>query len=277
MKTVAWGSLAAAVLMLGVLLPHAQAAKPPAEAEPVLVGVEDDCAPFAWVGDDGQPRGYAVDVVRQAFSEMKVPMKLVVLPFERCMREARQGRVAACFNSMFNEDAAKEFHLHEVPLFHEPLGVLALASAPRAEVDPQTLQGRTVGYVQSYQYPEWFMNSTTITRVPARSDKALLLMLARQRVDFALYGPTMAAWHLQTTPELQALYEYQSMMASLMALDVTNASLYDGASALAEAVLMAVRAHRTARRVLMPRSVDPAYRKVVRTIDEATNTIYNCD
>lgn len=205
MKTVAWGSLAAAVLMLGGLLPHAQAAKPPAEAEPVLVGVEDDCAPFAWVGEDGQPRGYAVDVVRQAFSEMKVPMKLVVLPFERCMREARQGRVAACFNSMFNEDAAKEFHLHEVPLFHEPLGVLALASTPRAEVDPQALQGRTVGYVQSYQYPEWFMNSTTITRVPARSDKALLLMLARQRVDFALYGPTMAAWYLQTTPELQGV------------------------------------------------------------------------
>jgi len=65
---------------------------------------------------------------------------------------------------------------------------------------------------------------------------------------------------------LQALYEYQSMMASLMALDVTNASLYDGASALAEAVLMAVRAHRTARRVLMPRTVDPVYRAVVRTI-----------
>ncbi len=65
---------------------------------------------------------------------------------------------------------------------------------------------------------------------------------------------------------LQLLYEYQTMMASLTGLDVTNASLYDGASALAEAVLMAVRAHRTSRRVLMPASVHPVWRRVARTI-----------
>ncbi len=67
---------------------------------------------------------------------------------------------------------------------------------------------------------------------------------------------------------LQLLYEYQTMMASLTGMDVSNASLYDGASALAEAVLMAVRANRKSksRRVLMPRTVHPAYRQVTRTI-----------
>jgi glycine dehydrogenase subunit 1 len=67
---------------------------------------------------------------------------------------------------------------------------------------------------------------------------------------------------------LQLLYEYQSMMTALTAMDVSNASLYDGASALAEAVLMAVRFNRKSksRRVLMPRSVHPAYRRVVRNI-----------
>ncbi|MDH3438829.1 MAG: aminomethyl-transferring glycine dehydrogenase subunit GcvPA, partial [Betaproteobacteria bacterium] len=65
---------------------------------------------------------------------------------------------------------------------------------------------------------------------------------------------------------LQLLYEYQTMMASLTGLDVTNTSLYDGASALAEAVLMAVRTHKTSRRVLVPASVHPVWRKVARTI-----------
>jgi glycine dehydrogenase subunit 1 len=65
---------------------------------------------------------------------------------------------------------------------------------------------------------------------------------------------------------LQLLYEYQTMMASLTGLDVTNASLYDGASALAEAVLMAARTHRTSRRVLVPASVHPVWRRVTRTI-----------
>jgi glycine dehydrogenase subunit 1 len=67
---------------------------------------------------------------------------------------------------------------------------------------------------------------------------------------------------------LQLIYEYQSMMTQLTALDASNASLYDGASALAEAVLMAVRAnrHSKSRRILMPRSVHPAYRKVVEVM-----------
>ncbi len=67
---------------------------------------------------------------------------------------------------------------------------------------------------------------------------------------------------------LQLLYEYQSMMASLTAMEVSNASLYDGASALAEAVLMAVRANRKSKskRVLMPRTVHPDYRRVANNI-----------
>jgi len=69
---------------------------------------------------------------------------------------------------------------------------------------------------------------------------------------------------------LQLIYEYQSMMTALMAMDVSNASLYDGASALAEAVLMALRANRRndARRVWMPAAVHPHYRETVRTIVE---------
>ncbi len=67
---------------------------------------------------------------------------------------------------------------------------------------------------------------------------------------------------------LQLAYEFQSMMTELMAMEVSNASMYDGASALAEAVLMAVRANRDskARKVLVPRSLHPVYRQVTATI-----------
>ena len=67
---------------------------------------------------------------------------------------------------------------------------------------------------------------------------------------------------------LQLLYEFQTMMAELTSMDVSNASLYDGASALAEAVLMAVRANRKSKskRILVPRTAHPTYIKVVNTI-----------
>ncbi len=58
------------------------------------------------------------------------------------------------------------------------------------------------------------------------------------------------------------------MMASLMALDISNASMYDGATALAEAILMAVRLNRKnkSNRILLPRTVHPYYQEVVKTI-----------
>ena len=67
---------------------------------------------------------------------------------------------------------------------------------------------------------------------------------------------------------LQVIYEFQTMMAKLTGLEVSNASLYDGASGLAEAVLMAVRANRRnkSNRILVPATVHPAYRKVLNTI-----------
>jgi glycine dehydrogenase subunit 1 len=67
---------------------------------------------------------------------------------------------------------------------------------------------------------------------------------------------------------LQLIYEYQSMMAGLTAMDVSNASVYDGASGLAEAILMAVRGNRKAasRSVLIPETVHPHYIAAARSI-----------
>ena len=63
---------------------------------------------------------------------------------------------------------------------------------------------------------------------------------------------------------LQLIYEYQTMMASLTGMQVSNASLYDGASAVAEASLMAARANRKSKsqRILIPATVHPHYRRV---------------
>jgi glycine dehydrogenase subunit 1 len=67
---------------------------------------------------------------------------------------------------------------------------------------------------------------------------------------------------------LQLIYEYQSMMCALTGMEVSNASLYDGASALAEACLMAVRSNRSSssRRILMPRAVNSTYAQVAQAI-----------
>ena len=67
---------------------------------------------------------------------------------------------------------------------------------------------------------------------------------------------------------LQSIYEFQSMITALTGMDVANASMYDGATAVAEACLMAVRANRRSQslRILLPRSVHPHYRAVVQAM-----------
>jgi len=63
---------------------------------------------------------------------------------------------------------------------------------------------------------------------------------------------------------LQAMYEYQSMICELTGMDLANSSMYDGASAMAEACLLAAR-HTRRKKILLSRSVNPVYIDVANT------------
>jgi glycine dehydrogenase subunit 1 len=138
------------------------------------------------------------------------------------------------------------------------------------------------------------LRNAALTQVPPPASEMAVLRLMRERAErdgsylnfigagaYEHHIPA-AVWQIATRGEfysaytpyqaeasqgtLQTLYEYQTMMASLTGLAISNASLYDGASALAEAVLMAVRLHKGARRVLLPQALHPVWRRVVRTL-----------
>nr|WP_320011596.1 aminomethyl-transferring glycine dehydrogenase subunit GcvPA [uncultured Desulfobulbus sp.] len=72
------------------------------------------------------------------------------------------------------------------------------------------------------------------------------------------YQPEMA----QGT--LQGIFEYQTLTARLLGVDVVNASMYDGASALAEALLMGLRIAKKKKKVAISKAIHPHYRAVVK-------------
>jgi glycine dehydrogenase subunit 1 len=63
---------------------------------------------------------------------------------------------------------------------------------------------------------------------------------------------------------LQAIFEYQTLVCQLTGMEVSNASMYDGASSFAEAVLMAERVTKR-KKILLSEAVHPEYRKVIQT------------
>jgi len=64
---------------------------------------------------------------------------------------------------------------------------------------------------------------------------------------------------------LQVMYEYQSLISELTKMDITNASMYDGASALAEAALMALRIKKDRNKILICENLHPFYKETVRS------------
>ena len=121
--------------------------------------------------------------------------------------------------------------------------------------------------------------------------RRLIALAARNRVDLASFLGAGAyrhwtppavdqlllrgEWYTAYTPyqpevsqgTLQSIYEYQSLLAELTALDVVSASHYDGGAATAEAALMTCRATRRDR-ILISRAVHPHYRQTLETYAE---------
>lgn len=85
-----------------------------------------------------------------------------------------------------------------------------------------------------------------------------------QRSEFVTpytpYQPEIAQGTLQT------IFEFQTMVCEIFGMEVANASLYDGSTALAEAVLMGLRLQKNRKNILVPETLHPEYRQVVQTL-----------
>ena len=166
---------------------------------------------------------------------------------EREIREMLEAIGVDSIEQLFDEIPA-ELHIAGLPAIPEAMTEMAVTRLMRQRA---AQDGQPLCFIGAGAYDH---------HIPA----AVWEIVTRGEF-YSAYTPYQAEASQGT---LQLIYEYQSMMTALTGMDVSNASVYDGASALAEAVLMAVRCNRKSksRRVLMPRTVHPAYRKTTQSI-----------
>jgi glycine dehydrogenase subunit 1 len=111
--------------------------------------------------------------------------------------------------------------------------------------------------LNGYQHPSFLGAGSYTHYVPAAVQQ--ITFRGEFYTAYTPYQPEIA----QGT--LQAIYEYQTMVSQLTGMEVSNASLYDGATALAEGALLTVSLPRKRKRVVIAGTVHPHYRNVVRT------------
>ena len=166
---------------------------------------------------------------------------------EKDTREMLDAIGAASIEDLFDEipAALRIDHLHHVP---EALNEMEISRLMRERA---AQDGRPMCFIGAGAYEH---------HIPQA-----VWDIATRGEYYSAYTPYQAEASQGT---LQTIYEYQSMITALTGLDVSNASLYDGASALAEAALMAVRTNRRVktRLVFLAPGVNPVYEKVARAI-----------
>ncbi|WP_269530813.1 ABC transporter substrate-binding protein [Chitinimonas sp. BJYL2] len=157
----------------------------PALADTVTIAAEDDWYPYcAKVGNEA--KGMAVDIVREAFKAAGVNLKLEVMPYARCMAQAKAGQVAGCFDAARNSALEQDYVWHKPALFKAKISIYAQANSPQSDLGVKDLEGKDVAVTNGYEYGEAFDTNPRIKRSVNNQDVLGFRKLAAGRVQYAV-------------------------------------------------------------------------------------------
>lgn len=167
-------------------------------AQTVVIGAEDDWYPYCGKVN-GEAKGFAVDVVRAAFSAVNIEVKFESLPYARCLNSVRGGKLLGCFNTTRTNIIEKDFLWHAPPLFKAKINIYSLASNPETGLTTEKLEGKTVGVTNGYEYGDAFDKNTKIVRDVGMQDlngfKKLLVGRVQYVVAFERVADYLIAAH----------------------------------------------------------------------------------
>jgi polar amino acid transport system substrate-binding protein len=152
-------------------------------AETITVGAEDDWAPYSsLVGREA--KGFAVDVVRESFAAVGITVKFDVLPYTRCMAEAKAGRLVGCFDAVANALIINDYLWHAQALFTTRMNVYSLAGSTEKGLTAPDLEGKTVGVERGYEYGDAFdLNTRILRKVVDKNDQGFKMLLGK-RIEY---------------------------------------------------------------------------------------------
>lgn len=171
-----------------------------AQSTPLLIGAEDDWAPYSSI-DKGQPVGMAVDIVRAIFAEAGIAAQLVPMSYDRCMNETLSGHLQGCFDTAADANLRRTYLFHALPLFSDAPLIMARTSSPANKLSLRDLEGQKVIVTSGYTYGDAFESNSKIQRVQAIGDVNTLRMLESGTADLCIVYPRILAHQTKRTGE----------------------------------------------------------------------------
>lgn len=178
-----------------------ESAPGPASQAVVVLGAEDDWYPFTGLSK-GQLAGFSVELIRAAYAASGTPLELRPLPYSRCMKMARDGEIAGCFNTARNPLLEPHYRWHETPLFLGRILIYARRDHADATLGIENLRGKKLAVTNSYEYGSAFDTDASFIRDVGTSDLFALRKLVAGRVDYALLYERIANYQLRQHPQL---------------------------------------------------------------------------
>jgi len=152
-------------------------------AETVTIGAEDDWAPYSSkVGVEA--KGFAVDIVREAFKAAGVDAKFTAMSYARCMAVTKDGELAGCFDAARNSALEGNYLWHAKPLFNGKINIYSTTDSTESNLSPKDLIGKNVAVTRDYEYGEEFDTNTNIKRSVADKDEQGFQKLLNKRVPY---------------------------------------------------------------------------------------------
>jgi polar amino acid transport system substrate-binding protein len=186
---------------------------PAATSEALLIGAEDDWAPFSSVAQ-GKPVGMAVEIVSAIFAEAQLPLQLVPMPYDRCMQEALSGRMQGCFDTVPDTQLRRDYLFHAKPLFSDTTLIVVRSDSPENKLQLRDLEGRKVIVTSGYTYGDAFERNKKIERVQAIGDINTLRLLKSGAADQAIvYRHILAYLQKGKGQDLQGAFKVVGTLA----------------------------------------------------------------
>lgn len=191
------------ILYLIIFCGTASAELGTAEAPITIVRSIDDWGPNEFMGEDGRPTGFHIDLIQMAAEQLNVNIEFVSMPWKRALKTIEKGEVDAISYTIFSPDRTGY-------LIYDAGNAISIGSTRFAYLKGrsfnydgslESVKDRKIGVIRGYSYGEKFDRNKLTNLINVNTEEQLLMMLLEKRVDLILVNIDHLKYKYSHLPE----------------------------------------------------------------------------